>query len=316
MVSYKLARLAPLAPLLILASSLFGQGPTFATRTTTAPTQAAGNNSTKIANTAFVTTAINNAIAGVNPAVAVQTATTTVLPAVTYTNGVAGVGALLTQNSAAILVIDGYTPILGDRLLIKNQASAFQNGVYNITTLGTGIIPFILTRVLDYDQPSDINNTGAIPVVNGTVNALTSWLLTSTVVNVGTDALTYTQFSYSAANAPHVINFVIDGGGVVIAIGDTKVYPSVNYSCTINKVMITADQSGSITVDIWKANAAIPTSGNKISASAPVTLSTAQINQNSSIAGWTTSVSTNDVFGFSVATATTVTRVVGEIWCL
>jgi hypothetical protein len=113
----------------------------------------------------------------------------------------------------------------------------------------------------------------------------------------------------------HVINFVIDGGGSVISLGDIKTYPSVNYSCTINKAMITSDQSGSITIDIWKANAAIPTAGNIISASAPVTLSTAQINQNSSIAGWTTSVAVNDVFGFSVASATTVTRVVGEIWC-
>lgn len=114
----------------------------------------------------------------------------------------------------------------------------------------------------------------------------------------------------------HVINFVIDGGGSVIVTGDIKAYPQVNYSCTaITKAMISADQSGSITVDVWKANGVIPTSGGKISASAPITLSSSQLNQASSLTGWTLPVAVNDVFGFNVATVSTVTRVVGEIWC-
>jgi hypothetical protein len=163
----------------------------------TATTQAAGDNSTKVATDAFVTTAINNAIAAVNPAVAVSAATTTVLPNTpTYNNGVSGIGATLTAGANAVLVVDGYTPLLNDRILVKNQASAFQNGVYNVTQLGiAGVLPWILTRALDYDQPSDINFTGAIPVVSGTVNATTQWVITSTVNTVGTDALTYAQFT-------------------------------------------------------------------------------------------------------------------------
>jgi hypothetical protein len=113
----------------------------------------------------------------------------------------------------------------------------------------------------------------------------------------------------------HSISFVIDGGGSVIVLGDAKVYPTADFTCTINRWDISADQSGSITVDVWKAAGAIPTSGNKISASAPLTLSTAQLAQNGSRSGWTAAVSTGDVFGFSVATATTVTRVTGQIWC-
>ncbi len=58
-------------------------------------------------------------------------------------------------------------------------------------------MPPILTRALDYNTPSDINSTGAIPVINGTVNGTTSWLLTSLINTVGTDALTYTQFTYN-----------------------------------------------------------------------------------------------------------------------
>ena len=124
-----------------------------------------------------------------------------------------------------------------------------------------------------------------------------------------------TQFGTVSQGQQHVISFVIDGAGSAIATGALKDFPTANFTCTINKAQISADQSGSITVDIWKAAGAIPTSGNKISASAPVTLSSAQLNQNSSLAGWTTSVAVGDVFGFSVATASTVTHVVGQIWC-
>lgn len=162
----------------------------------TTTTQASTDNSTKISTTAYVTTAIAAAVAGVNPAVAVSAATTTALiNSPTYNNGVSGVGATLTAGSNGVLSLDGYTPILNDRILAKNQASAFQNGVYTVTQLGTAILPYILTRALDYNQPSDINSTGAVPVVSGTANATTSWLLTSTVNTVGTDSLTYVQFS-------------------------------------------------------------------------------------------------------------------------
>jgi len=163
----------------------------------TTTTQSASDNSTNIATTAFVTAAINNAIAGVNPAVAVQAATTTVLPnSPTYNNGLSGVGATLTSLTMSVLVVDGYTPVLLDRILVKNQASAFQNGVYYVSQLGVaGVTPWILTRALDYDMPSDINNTGAIPVTNGSSNIDTTWVLTSKVTTVGTDSLTYTQFT-------------------------------------------------------------------------------------------------------------------------
>lgn len=171
------------------------------TPTTTAITQAAGDNTTLIATDAFVTTAVNNGIAGVNPAVAVQAATTSAsnTSSLTYNNGVSGIGATLTGANNVALTVDGYTfTALGQRLLVKNDTqspSGAFNGVYYVTQVQASILPLILTRALDYDQSSDINNTGAIPVVNGTTNALTSWLLTSSVTTVGTDPLTYTKFS-------------------------------------------------------------------------------------------------------------------------
>lgn len=172
----------------------------------TVGTQATTDNSTLAASTAYVTTAINNAIAGVNPAVAVQAATTQAsdTSGLTYNNGVSGIGATLTGSNNTAVTIDGFTfTTLGQRLLVKNDTqspSGAFNGVYYVTQVQTAIIPPILTRALDYDTPSDMNNTGAIPVVNGTVNANTSWLLTSTVVTVGTTPLTYVQFSIAPTN--------------------------------------------------------------------------------------------------------------------
>jgi hypothetical protein len=78
----------------------------------------------------------------------------------------------------------------------------------------------------------------------------------------------------------HSIPIVIDGGGSVISTGDAGVYPTSAFACTINRVDFSADQSGSVTIEVWKRAGAIPTSGNKISASAPLTLSSAQISQN------------------------------------
>lgn len=167
-------------------------------------TQATSDNSTKAASTAYVTTGISNAISGVNPAVAVLVATTAAgdTSALTYNNGVSGVGATLTGANNTAIAIDGHTFVIGDvgvsRILVKNDTqspSGAFNGVYLFTALQTVGTGAIFTRALDYNSPSDINNTGAIPVVSGTVNATTSWLLTSTVNTVGTDPLTYVQFS-------------------------------------------------------------------------------------------------------------------------
>lgn len=172
----------------------------------TVGTQATTDNSTLAASTAYVTTAITNAIAGVNPAVAVVVATTAAgdTSGLTYNNGASGIGATFTGTVNTALTIDGVTlTSLTQRVLIKNDTqspSGSKNGVYTLTQLQTAILPPILTRALDYDQPSDINSTGAIPVTSGTVNTDTSWLLTSTVATIGTDALTYVQFSIAPSS--------------------------------------------------------------------------------------------------------------------
>lgn len=169
----------------------------------TTTTQAATDNSTKVATTSYVTTAVNNAIAGVNPAVAVQVATTQAsdTSSLTYNNGASGIGATFTGTTNTALTFDGVTlTSLAQRVLVKNDTqspSGAFNGIYTLTQLQTSLLPPILTRALDYDQPSDINNTGAIPVISGTANGGTSWVQTAQIVTVGTTPLAFTQFTLS-----------------------------------------------------------------------------------------------------------------------
>ena len=168
---------------------------------TTATTQSQLDGSTKLSTTAYTDTAVANGIAGVNPAVAVQAATTAAgdTSGLTYNNGASGIGATFTGTANTAITIDGYTfTAVGQRLLVKNDTqspSGAFNGIYSLTVLQGSVIAPVFTRALDYDTPSDMNNTGAIPVINGTANGSTQWVLTSLVVTVGTTPLTFTQFS-------------------------------------------------------------------------------------------------------------------------
>jgi len=72
-----------------------------------------------------------------------------------------------------------------------------------------------------------------------------------------------------------------------------------------------ADQTGSIVVDIWKDNYANfpPTDADSITASAPPTISTAQKSEDSTLTGWTTSISADDILAFNVDSCSTIERV-------
>ncbi len=170
---------------------------------TTCVTQTAGDNTTDCATDAFVTTAISNAIAAVNPAVAVLVATTGSNLTGTYVQVGGGVGDTFTVTATGAFTLDGVAlNTVGQRVLIKDQSTASQNGVYTVTVAGTTGVSPVFTRALDYDTPSDVNNTGSIPVQSGTANATTSWLLTSQVTSIGSSgsSLTYAQFSFSPTN--------------------------------------------------------------------------------------------------------------------
>lgn len=122
-------------------------------------------------------------------------ATTAAIPAVTYANGTAGVGATLTADAVGVLTIDGRSTLLGDILLIKDQVAGLQNGNYLVTTAGEAAVAFILTRTEDYDEASQIPGASVF-VHEGTVNADTTWVnVTNPPITMGTTSLNILQLS-------------------------------------------------------------------------------------------------------------------------
>ena len=138
--------------------------PTF-TGTVTVPTP---TNATDAASKGYV----DNAVQGLSWKQAVRVATTaTGTLASAYENGD---------------TVDGITLATGDRILIKNQTTGSENGIYTVNASGAP------TRATDADTSAEIDSM-AVYVESGTANADTVWTLTTDNPTLGTTALVYTQ---------------------------------------------------------------------------------------------------------------------------
>lgn len=143
---------------------------------------------------------VDTVATGLNVQAACYAASTSALT-VTYANGASGIGATLTNAGAmATFALDGTNPAVNARVLIWEQASSLQNGIYTVTNVGSGAANWILTRSTDYDQPSEIQAGDLIIINNGTLYAGTSFLETATVAAVGTDPILFSQFTFSATD--------------------------------------------------------------------------------------------------------------------
>jgi hypothetical protein len=166
---------------------------------TTGTITTAPSSSTDIVNKSYA----DSIASGVNFHVACNYATTAALAANTYNNGASGVGATLTAVAVGTLTIDGYTLVIGDigkRLLIKNEVTTANNGVYVLTQAGTAVLPYILTRATDYDTSgsgtNEVDQGDLILVISGTTNANTSWVQqTPLPITIGTTAIVFIQFA-------------------------------------------------------------------------------------------------------------------------
>lgn len=142
---------------------------------------------------------VDSVATGLNILSQSRLATAAVLPNTpTYGNGALGVGATLTAGSNTTLTVDGTLAALNDIILVKNQASAFQNGVYTLTQVGSGAQPWILTRATYFDQAAEMKAGSYTLVTAGSTNIGTSWALQAAVTTVGTDPLNWLQFSATA----------------------------------------------------------------------------------------------------------------------
>jgi len=156
---------------------------------------------------------------GLNTHDAVDVATTATLTA-TYTAGTTdasgglGIGASLTSTSNTSLTIDNVAVAVNNRVLVKNQSTGTQNGIYYVSASGSGSTPWVLVRAEDSNNSiaGEMANGDFVFVVSGSLGAGTGWVLNSAsttgtptrAIKIGTDTVTYTQFSgqgtYTAGN--------------------------------------------------------------------------------------------------------------------
>ncbi len=144
-----------------------------------------------LANKAYV----DQVAQGLDAKPSVKVASTTNIPA-TYSNGTAGVGATLTSTSNGAISIDGVSPIVNDRILIKDQTTATQNGIYIVSTIGDVSTAFVLTRATPEDQPAELSGGSFVFVEQGTLGGDNGYVFTHTgLPTFGTTTLDVSQFS-------------------------------------------------------------------------------------------------------------------------
>jgi hypothetical protein len=119
---------------------------------------------------------VDNAVVGIDWKPSVRAATT--------------VTGTLATDFANGSVIDGVTLVTGNRILLKNQSTGSQNGLYTVNATGAP------TRSTDANVDAEVTASFAVFVEEGTANADSGWVLTNDgAVTVGTTALTFTQFT-------------------------------------------------------------------------------------------------------------------------
>jgi hypothetical protein len=120
----------------------------------------------------------------------------------TYLNGASGVGATLTNSgSFTTLAIDGGNLIVGNRVLVKNQTSNTENGIYTVTNTGSASVAWVLTRATDLDFYTQFIRGLTVGVFSGAINSSKIFMLTSAVsVNIGSAAVVFSELSSNGLN--------------------------------------------------------------------------------------------------------------------
>ncbi len=130
---------------------------------------------------------------------------------------VAATTANINLATGGLLTVDGVTLVAGDRVLVKNQTTGAENGIY-VAAVGAW------SRAADYNSASEIDPGDFVYVTGGTTYGGTGWVQEQVVTTLGSDGITWAQFSgagtYSAGNG-----LTLDGTEFAI---DTNVVATVS----------------------------------------------------------------------------------------
>jgi len=160
------------------------------------------SNSSVLVTQAYVDAAVSNGFHVHQPVNLATTAPLSGTPTYNQPNGAAnGIGATLTATGVGLLDVDGQNADLGFRILVQSQANAVQNGIYTVTTEGTGGAAYQLTRATDADTYVAQSDTGLgggdyFFVSSGDTQAYFSFICTNDgAITFGSTNITFQNFS-------------------------------------------------------------------------------------------------------------------------
>jgi len=161
-------------------------------------------------------TYVDSVATGLDVKKSVRVATAAALAASTYHNG----NGTLTANANGALSVDGVAVAIDDRVLVKDQAAALQNGFYKVTATGGAGAAFVLTRSPDADAASELTAGAFTFAEEGTDNGDNGYVLsTDGAITLGTTAITFEQFS--GAGQITAGNGLTKTGNTIDAVGTT-----------------------------------------------------------------------------------------------
>ena len=174
--------------------------------------------------------------------------------------------------------VDGVSLSTGDRILLKNQSTGSENGIYTVNASGAP------TRATDFDADSEVTGGTFFFVEEGTVNADNGFVMTNDgTVTVGTTALTFTQFSGAGqvtagdalTKSGNTLNVAVDDSSIEISSDALRVKASgITNAMLAGSIDLTAKVTGALPVgnggtgltSIAKGSVLVANSANTLSA--------------------------------------------------
>ena len=230
-----------------------------------------GFSSQSLVNKAYV----DSVTSGLSVKTPVKVATTGNLTA-TYNNG----AGTLTGTTNFALSVDGVTVSVNDRILVKDQSTAAQNGFYKVTATGSGSAAFVLTRTPDADAASELVAGAFAFVEEGTANADNGYVLsTDGAVTLGTTAINFEQFS-GAGQISAGDGLSKTGNSLSLNVDDSSIEINANTARVKALGVTNAMLAGSI-ANAKLSNSSVTINSNSLALGASLTLDTDDIGEGS-----------------------------------